>query len=150
MQDVVGEYLFKCEEKILYHTANSLAAWGWYKTLSTMNILISSLAGLSMTILTVNSYDASTIAVIGGTYACVITVIQKITNDFNFLVLQYQHANAGDEFSGVRYQLILLANGIVIDVNNIKLDAIIHKYESIVQKSHIQSVRFCWIACCFN
>ena len=149
-ETLINNYIEKCNIKIDYHKINARHARLWNNFISTGNIFLSSLSSLLMVIFTVVHTPESTISIISGCLFFTLTISNKVKDDFNFLSLSISHHNSMDAYSDIKYELEKLINSTEDLEQNIRplIDIIILKYGGVNQKSHHQSVRWCFYGCC--
>jgi len=146
-ESIVDNYINKCQDKINKHSINSKNSRIWNNLLGTLNILISAMSALTMTIMTVAEVDSAGITIVGATYAFLITVFTKVKDDYEFNLLNFRHASVMDDYSELNIQFEKLK----YEFDNVKMESCIIKYESINKNSHIQDVKICYLGnlCCF-
>lgn len=152
VRDNCQAHIDKCIEKVKHHQKNSTSAKHWDNFLSFNNLLLSASTALTMTILTSFSASAVTVTIIGAIYAFLLTINNKIRDEYHFLALYYQHINSLDSFG----ELEIIFRDLVskIDTGHIitrdELQTAVAKFESVKQKSHVQTVKECKFFCCLR
>ena len=141
--DVIEQYLEKCTTKIDFHSKNAKNAQIWNNVLSLINISISALCALTMTILTVTGVGSTPITCVGASYAFVITIATKLKEDYKFNVLEYAHNDIKDDFAELKINFEKLKY--TDDYRDI--EKYIIKYEHIMKTSHLQTVKSCKFCC---
>lgn len=145
---VLDDYIKKCTQKIEYHSKNAKSARLWNNVLSTANIFLSAACAFTMTILSVEQSPSFVITIVGSGYAMIITITSKIKESFNFDVLNVLHNNAMDSYSDVKMDLEKLKRD--QEYHPHLLESAIQKYEAVVQKSHVQSIKECHFYFCLK
>lgn len=146
-----ADYIVKCEEKVEYHTENALAANQWNNFLNTTTIIMGAMNIFTLSLLTV--FEASTLAVtvVSGSFSLVLMLSQNIKDAYSFKSLGHLHYSSADSFSELKQSFQTLLDTIERHkFNESDFDALVIRYEGVLQKSHHQSIKKCKIFCCFK
>lgn len=152
LRETMTEYDGKCSERIQYHHKNAKASKLWDNFLSFNGLFLSASTALSMTIMTALEVDSIPITIIGSIYAFLLTINNKVKDDYRFVALHYQHVRASDDYAELQVCVKNLLAKIDHNVNfeSADLERVINKYESIKQNSHFQEVKDCNFFCCLK
>jgi hypothetical protein len=143
----LDRYIDLCDKKIEYHTQNAKNSRIWETFLSISNIFIASLNILTLVIMTTLDAEHTTTSIVSGTFAFVLVISTKVKDQMNFQALNIQHNNSLDSYSDIKMELEKLARS---DDFHLGLDTLLIRYEAVVQKSHFQTVRCCYLCCCLG
>lgn len=131
-------YIQNCNFKKKYHYKNAKICRIYDLAMSVVDILLTSGAALSLTILSVTQNDLLTVTVVQGIFLFLITVNSKIKSSMNFVSLNHRHLSAADDY----YTLENEFNNISEDDPLYKY--LVSKYVLTTQKLHVQEVK-CFI-----
>ena len=140
IQESLKKHIEKTKAKSRYHNINALAAKKYENILNLTQVCIKALLSLTMLIMTVYTpEDSQSIAIVSGSFSFCSILVQKIQQNYMFLLLSYTHHTLADDFVALRYELISMLAEENYDIKDFK--AVINKYLGICARGHIQSVK---------
>jgi hypothetical protein len=146
----IGEYSNECLTKSQFHRKNARNAMIWWNFLGVLNVVLTASQALSMTIQAVNESEAKEIAITGGVFAFSIAISSRIKSSFSFNVLSLEHHHIADDYDELIHNFRLLLNDIDRNDFNEKIyEQYVHRFISVSEKSHVQTVKSCGSSLCF-
>jgi hypothetical protein len=148
----IKQYIDLCENKSIFHRNQAKNSLNWFNILGIINVILTASQALSMTVMSVIKIKDTDIAIVGGVFACVLAVTSRIQSSFSFNSLSVQHNQISDDFGELVELFMFVIDDIETDNYNEKVyQNLVHRYISIQEKTHIQTVRECHLLsldCC--
>ena len=146
----IKQYIDLCEFKSSFHRDQAKNALNWFNILGIINVCLTATQALAMTILSVKKVEDTNVAITGGIFACVLAITSRVQSSYSFNSLSVQHNQLSDDFNELSGLFTFLIDDIELEVFNEKVyQQLVHRYISILEKSHIQPVRECYYVTCF-
>ena len=148
--DRISGYVLKCEEKLKFHQQQSINALNFYNLFGIINVSLSSSQFLVIMIQGILGSSNITLAITGAVFAFAALIFSRLSMSYAFNALSVQHSNVSDNFTELAQQFKLLGSDLEKDAfDEVKFELYVHRFISVTEKSHLQTVRECrLISCC--
>lgn len=142
----IDSYMNNCKLKIDYHRINAKNSNSWNNFLGIFQVLLTAGSALMTTCLAVFKTEESTVLITSACFSCAIAIFSRVQTSYSFNLLTLLHHSAFDDYSELLRDFSML-DPENFDENIYKLH--VHRYTSIIEKSHHMPVRSCIFLDCF-
>lgn len=145
----INEYVENCKTEGVRHRVQAKHCMRWWNLLGILNVVFSASQALAMTVQVSFNDSNTSIAIVGGSFACLIAISNRIQMSFSFNCLSAEHHHLADNFLELEQRFLLLLNDIEKEeYSEEDYEKCIERYISITEKTHLQNVAKLELTCC--